>query len=73
MPSTSIQETRGYVGRWKLYGSNAHVRLYAQDDCVNRICSHDFRIEELGGSHFGEEVFRSFGLKRTSILNVVSK
>jgi hypothetical protein len=73
MPSTFIQATRGYVGRWKLHGSNDHVELHAQDDCVKKICSHDFRIEELWESYFGEEVFRSLGLKRTSILYVVSK
>jgi hypothetical protein len=73
MPSTFIQATRGYVGRWKLHGSNDHVRLHAQDDCVNKTCIHDFRIEEPGESNFGEEVFRSFELKRTSIFYVVSK
>jgi hypothetical protein len=37
------------------------------------IRSHSFRAEELGESYSGEEVFRSLGLKRTSILYVVSK
>jgi hypothetical protein len=73
MPSTFIQATRGYVERWRLYDQNDHVRLYAWDDYVNKICSHGFRVEEIGKSHFGEEVFRSLGLKRTSILYVVSK
>ncbi len=61
------------AGRWRLYGQNDHVRLYAHDDYVNKIRSHGFRVEELGESYFGEDVFRSLGLKRTSILYVVSK
>lgn len=61
------------AGRWKHYGQNDHVRLYAHDDYVNKIRSHDFHIEELGIKYFGEETFSSLGLKSTSILYVVSK
>lgn len=61
------------VGRWRLFGQNDHVRLYAHDDYVNKIRSHGFRVEELGEKYFGEKVFRSLGLKSTSILYVVSK
>lgn len=61
------------AGRWRLYGQNDHVRLYAHDDYVKKIRSHGFRVEEFGESYFGEEVFRTLGLTRTSILYVVSK
>ena len=61
------------AGRWGLYGQNDHVRLYAHDDYVNKIRSHGFRVEELGKSYFGEEVFHTLGLTRTSILYVVYK
>ena len=61
------------AGRWRLYGQNDHVRLYAHDDYVNKIRSHGFQIEELGENYFGKEVFRALGLTRTSILYVVSK
>lgn len=60
-------------GRWRLYGQGDHVRLYAHDDYVNKIRSHGFCVEELGESYFGEEVFHTLGLTRTSILYVVSK
>lgn len=59
------------AGRWRLYGQNDHVRLYAHDDYVNKIRRHGFRVEELGERYFGEEVFRTLGLTRTSILYVV--
>ncbi len=61
------------AGRWRLYGQNDHVRLYAHDDYVNKIRSHSFRVEEFGVSYFGEGVFRTLGLTRSSILYVVSK
>jgi SAM-dependent methyltransferase len=61
------------AGRWKHYGQNDHVRLYAHDDYVNKIRSHSFNVKELGVSYFGAEIFRSLGLKSTSILYVVSK
>lgn len=61
------------AGRWRLYGQNDHVRLYAHDDYVTKIRNHGFRVEELGEEYFGEEVFHTLGLTRTSILYVVSK
>lgn len=61
------------AGRWRLYGQNDHVRLYAHNDYVNKIRSHGFHVEELGEKYFGEEIFKSLGLKRTSILYVVNK
>jgi SAM-dependent methyltransferase len=59
--------------RYRLYGQNDHIRLYAHDDYVKKIRCHGFRVEELGESYFGEEVFRTLGLTHTSILYVVSK
>jgi SAM-dependent methyltransferase len=61
------------AGRWRHYGQNDHVRLYAHNDYVNKIRSHGFRVEELGESYFGEEVFHALGLTPTSILYVVTK
>jgi predicted TPR repeat methyltransferase/thioredoxin-like negative regulator of GroEL len=61
------------AGRWRLYGQDDHVRLYAHDDYVNKIRSCGFSVAELGEDYFGEDVFHSLGLTRTSILYVVSK
>lgn len=61
------------AGRWRLYGQDDHVRLYAHDDYVNKIRSHGFRVAELGEGYFGKDVFRSLGMIPTSILYVVSK
>lgn len=61
------------AGRWRLFGQNDHVRLYAHEDYVNKIASNGFHVEQKGEEYFGEEVFRSLGLKRSSILYVVIK
>jgi len=59
--------------RWRLYGQNDHVRLYAHDDYINKIQSHGFHVDELGEDSFGVELFRTLGMTHTSILYVVSK
>ena len=61
------------AGRWKFYGQNDHVRLYAHDDYVKKIQSHGFHVEQFGEESFGEAVFHSLGLKQSSILYVVTK
>lgn len=61
------------AGRWKHFGQNDHVRLYAHNDYLNKIYSHGFSVEQLGIEYFGAETFRSLGLKPTSILYVVVK
>jgi SAM-dependent methyltransferase len=61
------------AGRWKYFGQNDHVRLYARNDYVRKIASYGFRVMELGEKYFGKEAFSSLGLKRTSILYVVTK
>lgn len=59
--------------RWRLFGQNDHVRLYAHDDYVARIREGGFRLAELGIGHFGAAAFASLGLKPTSILYVVER
>ena len=67
------QSVKDEAGRWRLYGQNDHVRLYAHDDYINKIRSHGFHVKEFGESYFGGDVFRALGLTHTSILYVVSK
>ena len=59
--------------RWRLFGQDDHVRLYAHDDYVHKIQAHSFRVEQLDQAYFGESVFQSLGLKPTSILYIVTK
>ncbi|MDD3596410.1 class I SAM-dependent methyltransferase [Sulfuricurvum sp.] len=59
--------------RWKHYGQNDHVRLYAHDDYVKKIKEHGFKLTEYGEEYFGIETFKGLGLKQTSILYIVEK
>lgn len=61
------------AGRWRLFGQNDHVRLYAHDDYVKKIRKQGFHVKELGIRYFGARAFRTLGLKPTSILYIVSK
>lgn len=59
--------------RWRLFGQDDHVRLYAHDDYVNKLQQHGFLVAELDRNYFGASVFQSLGLKPTSILYIVTK
>jgi len=59
--------------RWRCFGQNDHVRLYAHDDYVQKIESKGFRVSQLGVAFFGKKTFRRLGLKKSSILYVVHK
>lgn len=36
------------AGRWRLYGQNDHLRLYAHDDYVSKVQENGFVVEQLG-------------------------
>lgn len=59
--------------RWRLFGQNDHIRLYAHDDYVRRIEEGGFMVRQLGQNEFGADTFARLGLKTTSILYIVSK
>jgi rubredoxin len=59
--------------RWRLYGQDDHVRLYAHNDYVDVLKTSGFIVSELGINYFGESSFKALGLKPTSILYVVQK
>ncbi|MDF1594393.1 MAG: methyltransferase domain-containing protein, partial [Desulfobacterales bacterium] len=59
--------------RWKMFGQNDHVRLYAHSDYMSKIKQEGFGVNELGIEHFGADIFKLLGLKKTSILYIVKK
>jgi SAM-dependent methyltransferase len=59
--------------RWRNFGQNDHVRLYAHDAYIRKIKKHGFSVQELGRRYFGFEIFVRLGLKISSILYVVNK
>ena len=59
--------------RWKYFGQDDHVRMYARKDFIERLEASGFQVEQLGIEHFGREVFERHAIYPTSVLYVVSK
>ena len=59
--------------RWKYFGQNDHVRIYAHDDYIKKLEDNGFLVDQLDIKYFGERVFTLLGLKDTSILYIVRK
>ncbi len=59
--------------RWRHFGQNDHVRLYAKGDFVSRLETAGFRVEQLGVRHFGAKAFAHNAITEQSVLYVVRK
>ncbi len=59
--------------RWKYYGQNDHVRLYAKNDFINRIKASGFKLNMFDERYYGKKMYKKLGLKKTSVLYVVEK
>ena len=61
------------AGRWKHFGQGDHVRVYSKTCFVRRLKSAGFSVEQLGQSHFGENVFARHGIHPRSVLYIVRR
>ncbi len=61
------------AGRWRHFGQNDHVRLYAHDDYVRRVTGAGFQLRQFSIADFGSTAFIYMGLKPTSIFYVVGR
>lgn len=59
--------------RWRRYGQNDHVRLYAKADFLARLANAGFEIDALGVDWFGADQMKSHGIEPRSVLYVVRK
>lgn len=59
--------------RWARFGQDDHVRMYAKEDFLARLCGSGFTVDSLGSSSFGEGVFKKHGITDTSVLYVGRK
>lgn len=59
--------------RWKHYGQNDHVRLYAHNDYVSKLSRCGFKVNQFDLKYFGKKAFKNLGLKNSSILYIVEK
>lgn len=70
LEDTEIQDV---AERWRLFGQDDHVRIYAHDDYVARIQSRGFALAQLGEAYFGARRFQTLGLKSSTILYIATK
>ncbi|SKA81664.1 class I SAM-dependent methyltransferase [Desulfobaculum bizertense] len=59
--------------RWRRFGQNDHIRMYAKKDFIERILEAGFQLEQLGKEWFGEKCFARLGLPDTAVLYVLKK
>jgi len=59
--------------RWRRFGQDDHIRLYAKGDFIQLIKSVGFDVHQLGQDWFGTEQFKRLGLPNRAVLYVVHK
>ena len=56
--------------RWRRFGQDDHVRMYAKRDWLARLRESGWDIVELDRATFGDDVFRQHGITERSVLYV---
>lgn len=59
--------------RWRRFGQDDHIRMYARDDFIRRLERSGFSIQALDAGVFGAEVFRRYGIAERSVLYIGRK
>ena len=59
--------------RWRYFGQDDHMRLYAHNDYVKKITDAGFSVLQLGEQSFEDKLFLRLGLKSSSILYIANK
>ena len=59
--------------RWKYFGQDDHVRIYAKGDFVSKLSNTGFIIHQYDINYFGADVFLRSGIHKRSVLYVVEK
>lgn len=59
--------------RWRRFGQDDHIRMYAKKDFVERILAAEFTLQQLGMDWFGKDCFAQLGLPDTAVLYVLEK
>jgi len=59
--------------RWKFYGQDDHLRMFAKKDFIHRMENAGFIVNQLGVNYFGKKLFTKNGIGVKSILYCVNK
>lgn len=66
-PGASLTE------RWRRFGQDDHIRLYARNDFIRRVQDAGFKLTQLGMNWFGAECYEKLGLPKRAVLYVAEK
>ena len=59
--------------RWKYFGQDDHLRIYAKKDFVKRLEEVGFNIDQYDKYYWGSDTFHKHGIHENSVLYVVRK
>jgi SAM-dependent methyltransferase len=59
--------------RWKYFGQDDHLRIYAKNDFLQKVQSAGFLIHQLDRNFFGAELLNHHGIHNRSVLYIVQK
>jgi hypothetical protein len=75
-PGASLDEDTALTDpneRIRRFLQGNHVRLYTRQEFIKRLKRAGFRVETLGVTHFGADVFRRCSIQERADLYVVRK
>ena len=73
LETTDEDPTASVAERWRRFGQDDHVRMYAKHDFIERVQQAHFTLKQLDQQWFGKEYFTRLGLPKTAVLYVVEK
>jgi SAM-dependent methyltransferase len=56
--------------RWRRFGQDDHVRMYARSDFLQRLQTGGFQVENFDAAKFGRELFQQCGITEQSVLYI---
>ncbi len=59
--------------RWKLFGQDDHIRMYAKADFIDRLGEAGFTVNQFGVDYFGADTFSKAAIFAGSVLYIVTK
>ena len=70
---TDEDQDASITDRWRRFGQDDHVRLYAKKDFMRRVEEAGFALHALGRDFFGGITLKALGLPETSVLYVAER
>jgi SAM-dependent methyltransferase len=73
MDTSEDPSLKDIPSRWRQFGQDDHIRIYAKNDFVSRLQHSGFTVKEYGLNYFGADLFKKSGIAEKSVLYIVEK